>query len=218
MQARDRSQLRVTDWPSPCLAFPIMLVAGGSIEQPSSQSRTIAASASLVAHAAAALLAIWVSTWPQRVFAPPASERMNPPYDLVWLESPGPGGGGGGGGDRTKTAATAREIGNDRLTVPTKQSEPKPIEYLKEPPPVDTLSIPVQSLAAALESAPGVMEQAPAATTLKVQAQMEAPGLEQGQAREVDGAPVLAPASAGERGAARTVPVMACRAHNFCGK
>ena len=39
MQARDRSQLRLTDWRSPCLAFPIMLVAGRSIEQPSSQSR-----------------------------------------------------------------------------------------------------------------------------------------------------------------------------------
>ena len=47
---------------------------------------------------------------------------------------------------------------------------------------------------------------------------MEAPVLEQGQAREADGALVLVPGSAGEQEAARTVPVVACRAHNFCGK
>ena len=88
-------------------------------------------------------------------FMPEASDR------LVWLSGPGPGGGGGGGGNQIKEPPRQAEIpGKDEITVPV--VEPLKVEPQQrpkvEPNPVQQVNIPVQTLAAATDSLPGVIE------------------------------------------------------------
>ena len=128
------------------------------------RSRQMAVGASVLTHIVIALLGLWISTLP-RWYVSPEHRRSSPGYDLVWLAVPGPGGGGGGGGNRTKVAAPAQLPGRERVTVPTARSQPGPVEKPKEPPPIQPLNIPAQPMAAAVETAPGVIDPTPPAAT-----------------------------------------------------
>lgn len=90
---------------------------------------------------------------------------------IVWLDDPGPGGGGGGGGNNMPEPPRPAEMkGEDKITVPvTKAPEveiakPDP-EPEPEPEPVPQLNIPAMTLAAALQSMPGVIEAPPGPPT-----------------------------------------------------
>ena len=133
-------------------------------QQRSPHSRGMAAGTSVLTHAILGVLGIWLSTLP-RSFVSAESTSAARRYDLVWIASPGPGGGGGGGGNKTPVAAPAREVGKDRLTVPTTRSEPSPVEKPKEEPPTQELTIPAKPMADASASLPGVIEPAPSAAT-----------------------------------------------------
>ena len=132
--------------------------------QRSPHSRRMAIGTSVLTHVVIAVLAIWISTLP-RFFASADRPRDVPRHEIVWLASPGPGGGGGGGGNRTKTAAPAQLPGRERLTVPAARSQASPVEKPKEPPPIQPLTIPAQQMAAATETAPGVIDPSPPVVT-----------------------------------------------------
>lgn len=146
------------------VGHPFMFDDDQSLQHRSPHSRRMAIGASVITHAVIGVLVIWISTLP-RWYGSPERPRSAARYNLVWLAIPGPGGGGGGGGNRTKVAAPAREIGRDRLTVPTARPEPKPVETPKEPPATPPVTIPAKPMADAPESATGVIEPAPPATT-----------------------------------------------------
>ena len=128
------------------------------------RSPRLAVGASVSIHIIVGALAIWLSTLP-RSFAAPEQARSAPRYDLIWIASPGPGGGGGGGGNQTTVVAPVRQVGPDRLTVPTARSDPKPVRTPKPPPPVTPLTVPVQPSAAAIEIVPGVVSPIPSTAT-----------------------------------------------------
>lgn len=88
-------------------------------------------------------------------------QPAEPPIDVVFLANqPGPGGGGGGGGNRMPDPPKKAEApGKDKITVPA--APPELIQAKLEPPPIDTINVPVQSLSSGLDSAIGVV-QAPA--------------------------------------------------------
>ena len=127
-------------------------------------SRRIAVGSSVLSHVLMVALGLWIATRP-RSFASTESTPIVRKYDLVWIASPGPGGGGGGGGDKTPIPVTAREVGKDRLTVPTTRSDVAPVEKPKEPPPTEQIEISAKPLADAMQSLPGVLEATPQATT-----------------------------------------------------
>ena len=84
------------------------------------------------------------------------------PDSIVWLNEPGPGGGGGGGGNRMEEPPRVVELkGEDAMTVPV--ATPPELDFTKpepepEPEPVPRVDIPAMTLAAALQSLPGVIE------------------------------------------------------------
>ena len=87
---------------------------------------------------------------------------------LVWLNDPGPGGGGGGGGNRmTDPPRRAKLPGNDAITVPASKPRAldasKPVAHEQEP--VQHLTIPVVTLAAATDAVPGKVEAPPGPPT-----------------------------------------------------
>jgi TonB family protein len=112
---------------------------------------------SLLGHAGlvvAWLLFVWLVPDPIR-------EAMLPdslPRQIVWLAEPGPGGGGGGGNNQPEPPKKAELKGEDEITVPTvKPPEPTPAPPT-EVPPLEQLNIPAETLAAAAENSPGVLE------------------------------------------------------------
>jgi TonB family protein len=90
------------------------------------------------------------------------------PSGIIWLSEPGPGGGGGGGGNQMKEPPRQADLpGKDKLTVPVTKP-PKlenPQQAKNEPNPLEQLSIPAKSLAAATESLPGAIEVPPGPPT-----------------------------------------------------
>jgi TonB family protein len=125
----------------------------------SPRSRSVAIGSSVLTHSVLGVLALWLSTLPR---TSATSDQVRPTrYNLIWIASPGPGGGGGGGGNRTKAAAAARQVGRDRLTVPTVGSLPTPTNTPKEPPRLQPLTIPAKPLADASEVVPGVVAPSP---------------------------------------------------------
>lgn len=116
--------------------------------------------ASVLSHAMFLALAIGVvSVAPQPVRNALLIDRL--PNEIVWLAEPGPGGGGGGGGNRMPEPPKPAELpGKDKLTVPA--VKPKPVEIVEpkpeEPLPVQNLSIPAQTMAAATTTSPGAIE------------------------------------------------------------
>jgi periplasmic protein TonB len=112
---------------------------------------------SLIGHTAIVifwLLFVWLVPDPIR-------EAMLPdalPRQIVWLAEPGPGGGGGGGNNQPEPPKKAELKGEDEITVPVaKPPEPTPAPPT-EVPPLDQMNIPAETLAAALENSPGVIE------------------------------------------------------------
>ena len=90
---------------------------------------------------------------------------QQPNSNIIWLTEPGPGGGGGGGGNKMPEPPRQTELpGKEKLTVPV--IKPKLEEAKKEPDPIEQLSIPAKTLAAAQESLPGVIEPPPGPPTL----------------------------------------------------
>ena len=114
--------------------------------------------ASVAAHVAVGLIMVLaVRFGPQ----PSAAEFIPdaPINDIVWLATPGPGGGGGGGGNKAPEPPRKAELpGRDKLTVPVEKAPtPTPEPPKPEPPPAELL-IPAQTMAAAEQTLPGVIQ------------------------------------------------------------
>ena len=121
--------------------------------------RSIAAS--FGGHAVAIGLVLFlISLAPERVFELVQPNRDN--YGIVWLPEEGPGGGGGGGGNESLELPRQVElqgVDETQLSVPV-APEPDFVEPEVEPETleIDRLNIPAVSMAAALQTSPGVME------------------------------------------------------------
>ena len=121
--------------------------------------RSIAAS--FGGHAVAiGLLLFLMSLAPERVFELIEPNRDN--YGIVWLPEEGPGGGGGGGGNQSLELPRQVElqgVDETQLSVPV-APEPDFVEPEIEPETLETdrLNIPAVSMAAALQTTPGVMD------------------------------------------------------------
>jgi periplasmic protein TonB len=118
--------------------------------------------ASILSHIALVVLfIILASLLPDPVRQAILPDRL--PNEIVWLAEPGPGGGGGGGGNQMKEPPKVAELpGKEKITVPA--VKPPTLELKKpepEPEPKQDVTIPAQTMAAATETAPGVIESAP---------------------------------------------------------
>ncbi len=90
-----------------------------------------------------------------------------PSNNIIWLTEPGPGGGGGGGGNKMPEPPRPAELpGKAKLTVPVIEPLEDPQQAKKEPNPIEQLSIPAKTLAAAQESLPGAIEVPPGPPTV----------------------------------------------------
>jgi len=85
-----------------------------------------------------------------------------PDSTIVWLIEQGVGGGGGGGGNRTQEPPRQVQLpGKSRLTVPAEKPTVDPVKPSQtEPSPVAQLTIPAQTLAAAEDTNPGILDPA----------------------------------------------------------
>ncbi|HTG90132.1 MAG TPA: energy transducer TonB [Vicinamibacterales bacterium] len=122
---------------------------------------------SLGIHFAFFALAVWLAMHPF-VAPSPAQTHDKLSDQIVWLDVPGPGGGGGGGGNQKAEPVKKVELkGEDKITVPVvKKPE---MEQPKEKPPEDplqNLTIPAQTLAAADLAQAGAMEGIPTSDSL----------------------------------------------------
>jgi len=121
--------------------------------------------ASLASHAALFVLAVLIVRWEAGAKSAQVFVPEKPSTQIVWLSEPGPGGGGGGGGNEMKEPPRKAEMpGKDKITVPVVKppkleppKQPKP-----EPNPVQQLTIPAATMAAAQDSLPGMIEAPPA--------------------------------------------------------
>jgi TonB family protein len=117
-----------------------------------------AVSGSVLGHAA--LVGIWLLlVW---IVPDTVREAVLPDIlsrQIVWLAEPGPGGGGGGGNQSPEPPRQAELKGQDEVTVPA-LPEPEPTPEPEPPAPVEQLTIPAETLAAATENVPGVIESA----------------------------------------------------------
>src|SRR5687767_7079264 len=116
--------------------------------------------ASVLSHVAFVLLALLIANlMPERVGQAILPDRTN--EDIVWLAEPGPGGGGGGGNSMPEPPKKAELPGEEKITVPAvKPPEPIPDPTpVEEPPPLEPqMNIPAQTMAAAAEASPGVID------------------------------------------------------------
>lgn len=106
------------------------------------------------------LVLFLMSLAPERVFEFVEPNRNN--YGIVWLPAEGPGGGGGGGGNQSLELPRQVElqgVDETQLSVPV-APELDFVEPEIEPEALDTerLNIPAVSMAAALQTSPGLME------------------------------------------------------------
>jgi protein TonB len=86
------------------------------------------------------------------------------PRQIVWLAEPGSGGGGGGGNELPEPPKEAELPGEEVISVPA-EPEVTPEPTPEEPPPLEQLTIPAQTLAAATRTSPGVIESVEASTS-----------------------------------------------------
>jgi protein TonB len=117
--------------------------------------------ASVLSHVAFLLLMLLIANlMPERVGQAILPDRTN--EEIVWLAEPGPGGGGGGGNSMPEPPKKAELPGEDKITVPAvKPPEPipDPTPQVEEPPPLEPqMNIPAQTMAAAAEASPGVID------------------------------------------------------------
>lgn len=114
--------------------------------------------ASVAAHMAVGLIILMVMRFAPQ---PSAADFIPdvPVNDIVWLAMPGPGGGGGGGGNKAPEPPRKAELpGKDKITVPVEKAPtPKPEPPKPDPPPAELL-IPAQTMAAAEQALPGVIQ------------------------------------------------------------
>jgi TonB family protein len=119
---------------------------------------------SLIGHAA--LVALWLLfVW---LVPDPIREAILPdslPRQIVWLAEPGPGGGGGGGNNQPEPPKQAELKGQDEISVPAVKPEPTPEPVEDIPAPIEPINIPAETLAAATENSPGVLESDSASTS-----------------------------------------------------
>jgi len=108
------------------------------------------------------LILLIASLLPERVyeaFVPPQlSDR------IVWLSDPGPGGGGGGGNKMPDPPKAAEIVKPKPKPAPVPAPVPTPV---KEPPPVEQLTIPLQTLDAAVTT-PGTIESTQVSNSLSL--------------------------------------------------
>jgi TonB family protein len=106
--------------------------------------------------------------------APPVTDGLSllfePPSDqIVWLSEPGPGGGGGGGGNKMPDPPRKAELpGKEKVSIPVEK--PPQIEAPKQEPkedlkPIEQITIPALTQAAALETLTGAIDTKPAPVT-----------------------------------------------------
>lgn len=116
-----------------------------------------AVGASLLGHGA--FIAFWaLLVW---IVPDPVREALLPdqlPRQIVWLAEPGPGGGGGGGNQRPEPPKPAQLPGQEKISVPTPKPEPTPDSPEPEEAPIEQLTIPAQTMAAAQEASIGVLD------------------------------------------------------------
>jgi periplasmic protein TonB len=121
-----------------------------------------AAAASLAYHIVATIAIFFLIRYSPTPTASGARLPEKPNDNIVWLQQEGPGGGGGGGGNQRKEQPKqAEEIGKDKITVPVQKPpklEPPQQPPKAEPNPVQQLTVPAMSMAAAAESLPGAIE------------------------------------------------------------
>lgn len=126
-------------------------------ESPTQSRVGSAFGASVVGHAA--FIGLWVFIlWlvPQNVREAVLPDEF--PRQIVWLAEPGPGGGGGGGNQRPEPPKPAELPGREKISVPAVKPEPVPEPAPEEPPPLDQLTIPAETMAAATETTIGVLD------------------------------------------------------------
>ncbi len=126
-------------------------------ESPTQSRVGSALGASVVGHAA--FIGLWVFIlWlvPQNVREAVLPDEF--PRQIVWLAEPGPGGGGGGGNQRPEPPKPAELPGREKISVPAAKPEPLPEPAPEEPPPLDQLTIPAATMAAATETTIGVLD------------------------------------------------------------
>ena len=136
-------------------------------EERNGPANRIAASASLIAHAVLASLALHVSTLPDDPTSHDQQITSETPR-LVWIPVAGAGGGGGGGGNRQPEPSRPLQIpGRDRMSVPTERSrssqESQPPVQAPEPEPellafTSHLAAGQQTLAGTLSAQPSLSE------------------------------------------------------------
>ena len=131
------------------------------LDQPDQKRLGGALSAGLVVHIVVIALGLLiVSLLPERVYEavipPQLSER------IVWLSEPGPGG-GGGGGNKMPDPPKPAEIVKPKV-APAPIPVPTPVQ---EPPPVQQLTIPLQTLDAAVTT-PGSIESTQVSNSLSL--------------------------------------------------
>ena len=121
---------------------------------------------SAASHVAVFGLLLWLMRFsaPTSVITAPVLPD-DPNTKIVWLSVPGPGGGGGGGGNRMKEPPRVAELpGKDKITVPAvRPAQIAPLEQPKvepkvDPEPAPQVNIPAQTMAAALDSLPGIID------------------------------------------------------------
>jgi protein TonB len=122
-----------------------------------------ALTASLGIHIGGLIAFILISQIPRAVntvFVPHNPDR------IVWIAQDGPGGGGGGGGNqRQEPPSQLQTPGKDKLSIPVeKKPELTKLEPPKEVPEPEPLRIPAQTMAAAIETLPGLIESPPITT------------------------------------------------------
>ena len=109
-----------------------------------------------------AIIALLMSLTPERVYEVVEVNRQN--YGIVWIPEEGPGGGGGGGGNESLELPVQVELeGPDEaeLSIPVEDPpelvdpEPEPPEPLLE---TQQLTISAVSMAASVDTRPGVLE------------------------------------------------------------
>jgi len=114
--------------------------------------------ASLASHVAIFLIAVLIVRYGNQLGHAAPMFPDDPNKNIVWLNQPGPGGGGGGGGNRMKEPPRQAELpGKEKITVPAQKPETPKITK-NEPNPLDQLTIPAKTMAAATESLPGAID------------------------------------------------------------
>lgn len=131
-----------------------------------SQQSRVGIGASIVSHILMGIIAFVVMSYVPTVETAGIVDTVTA-KDIVWLAEPGPGGGGGGGGNNMPEPPKKAELpGKEKITVPVERTpEPKLEPPKEEPPPLEDLSIPAKTMAAAEQPLPGAIQSENVSTT-----------------------------------------------------